>query len=121
MSNISKERIQNAARAIEDYFCASDRAYGEHTKAAQAALKADAEHCGDGWQDISTAPKDGTVLLLADGEMVLRGSFKEDYLSGETGWFDEHWDDYSTGSTFTPLKPTHWQPLPPAPQQEESE
>ena len=25
MSNISKERIQNAARAIEDYFCASDR------------------------------------------------------------------------------------------------
>lgn len=86
-------------------------------EAALAVIKAQ----GVGWQDIESAPKDGTVLLLADGEMVLRGSFKEDYLTEEMGWFDEHWDDYSTGSTYTPLNPTHWQPLPQPPKGQSDE
>ncbi|TXH44453.1 MAG: DUF551 domain-containing protein [Desulfurellales bacterium] len=54
------------------------------------------------WKDISTAPKDGTHVLL----WVEDGGW---YVGG---WNGKSWDD---GNYFDSLAATHWQPLPPPP------
>ena len=74
-----------------------------------------------GWKNILTAPKDGTILFLTDGQRMCRGSWKQDWLTEEVGWFDEHYDDFSTGYSFGPLLPTHWMPLPDFPKEPKSE
>lgn len=60
------------------------------------------------WRDISTAPKDGTLVLLADasgGDLVLVGrSWGDDFCCAKDG------------DAFYP-QPTHWQPCPPPPEQ----
>jgi hypothetical protein len=67
------------------------------------------------WQPIDTAPKDGTEILLFDGEVVTVG-----------GWISEvdQGADYEGQGLIAPgwwslalkdNKPTHWQPLPPPP------
>lgn len=64
------------------------------------------------WQPIETAPKDGSRVLIAwaDG-MVTAGYYGKHFSSGEQGWF--------TANGFY-ISPTHWQPLPPAPQPEDA-
>jgi hypothetical protein len=57
-----------------------------------------------GWQDISTAPKDGTWILL-----VTAGS--EPPFVGM--WYQNGWDDGDFHSGMTGM--THWQPLPSPP------
>jgi len=68
-----------------------------------------------GWQDIETAPKDGTYLLLFDGAVVSFGGWvsaadqgaepgEEDLIAA--GWWSIDLRDN---------KPTHWQPLPTPP------
>lgn len=56
------------------------------------------------WRPIEEAPKDGTHLLLSDGENVTTGRFVE------SGWYETNSDpaDYWDGS----LQPTHYRPLP---------
>lgn len=68
------------------------------------------------WQPIETAPKDGTELILFD-EMVCIGSWRNDwnFQDEPKQWFDNTFDDYSCGYGSTPLKPTHWMPLPEPP------
>ena len=59
-----------------------------------------------GWRPISTAPKDGTRVLL----------FCADWRESIAVYFSiKDWSDWLPvcGSSF-PV-PTHWQPLPPAP------
>ena len=64
------------------------------------------------WQDISTAPKDGTVVFLTDGE----------WLAG-TGWFQEDSGWVFLDPTVTGFLngwsgengPTDWMPLPKPP------
>lgn len=73
------------------------------------------------WQPIETAPKDGTELLLWNGEHII-------------GWWEtgrefrgsDHFNDWSFGyetvsgydAGFKRVnKPTHWQPLPEPPEQ----
>lgn len=64
------------------------------------------------WQPIETAPKDGTDFLLYEGDTTRkqwRGS-----------WFAESWvcsasSDDHTVAWMMRIKPTHWMPLPPAP------
>ena len=71
------------------------------------------------WQDISTAPKDGTPVLLYgrlegevsgdwDGEHVAIGSFLYER------WSVDATDYYEV----TVVNPTHWQPLPQPPGEE---
>lgn len=77
------------------------------------------------WQDISTAPKDGTYVLLWSpdfGGDVQIGSFRVD--GGFSGnddplWLNNTFDDFSVGYASVPLSPSHWMPLPtpPAPQE----
>jgi hypothetical protein len=68
------------------------------------------------WQPIKTAPKDGTAIL------VLLPSLYDDGLPAllwaddgvQIGWWDgEDWVNLKSEL----LDPTHWQPLPPPPQE----
>jgi len=53
------------------------------------------------WNPIESAPKDGKLVILSDGESVKEGKW---------------WDDYG-GMWSTDFEPTHWQhkPSPPDP------
>lgn len=69
------------------------------------------------WQPIETAPKDGTVVLLAGPEFehgcVI--AFWSDPSVGDTteedaGWYESESDSHRLFGT-----PTHWMPLPATP------
>jgi len=79
------------------------------------------------WQDISTAPKDGTAVLLfepmesrfiADG--FVQGPRVGEMLGIGVGhwiwpdWSEPYWADYFDGDRLM-SDPTHWMPLPPPP------
>lgn len=66
-----------------------------------------------GWQDISTAPKDGTRVMLSYDDFVTTGRYWDAWNDGTADWFDDS-DDVLCGY----LEPTHWMPLPPAPEKE---
>ena len=59
-----------------------------------------------GWEDISTAPKDSTEVLVLVGRKVIRLGWYFKASSRTEGWCDEN------GKR---IHPTHWMPLPPPP------
>jgi hypothetical protein len=61
------------------------------------------------WEGIDSAPKDGTHILLWDGEDIILGLYASHKIE------EFRWSVASDGEGG--LRPTHWQPLPPAPQQ----
>lgn len=82
-------------------------------------------HGPAGWQPIATAPKDGTVVIVAEGKNVARAWYVEvpyrevrdldgqyiDQTDPDAFWMGDDGDVY---------EPTHWQPerpLPPAPKE----
>ncbi len=71
------------------------------------------------WQPIETAPKDGSEIMLFDPKFqrFRIGSWREDEFLPDLGemWLDDSYDDFSTGLNSCPLEPTHWMPLPDAP------
>ena len=67
----------------------------------------------DGWQPIETAPRDGTLILTFEAsEGIATSAYRPD-LAGNTGyvWFNPDHE--------TPTCPTHWMPLPAAPEPQE--
>lgn len=61
------------------------------------------------WQPISEAPKDGTVFLAyEDGE----------YFGCCRSEGDDYWVGYCGQPVVYEINPTHWMPLPPAPEAE---
>lgn len=76
-------------------------------EAADAILSA----LGQGWQDISSAPKDGTRIDVWVPGIIER--------SPNTFWNKREgvWESH-TGLYFTDPAPTHWMPLPSPPTQE---
>lgn len=69
------------------------------------------------WQSISTAPKDGTwILVTGQGEPDDNGSYGDCWMAicrwDHAKWRDQ-WDDY-----YGPFKGAYWMPLPPPPNQE---
>lgn len=91
------------------------------------------------WQQIETAPKNRTVLIFYKNECDKDRTIKAKYVGKHTvehcgddaldfdedefgniwwpeGWYEEidNWDDYA--SAFVNHSPTHWMPLPKAPQ-----
>lgn len=68
-----------------------------------------------GWQTIETAPKDGSWIVLSDGQRVLPDRWIEWGRDGSASW--DH---------FRYLQPIYWQPLPappsePVPEQSRAE
>jgi hypothetical protein len=82
---------------------------------ARAAVTAYLAEAGDGWRDIETAPKDGTRFLVFGG-----GADKVEVCTWDdrVGAWDldhtmlEDFNDQSEGYS----RPTHWRPLPKAPE-----
>jgi hypothetical protein len=80
---------------------------------------------GDGWQPIETAPKDGTPVLIARVEYtegkspevaeVDVGAYLYDAgMNTPDGYEPAYW--YWASDNGSIEEPTHWMPLPPAPQ-----
>lgn len=75
------------------------------------------------WKPISEAPRDGTRVLVWSDELYMKpyiAWWGVDQNAPEDGNEQEEWltgdgDSWSTGYYYTPCKPTHWMPLPPAP------
>lgn len=77
-----------------------------------------------GWQDISTAPRDGTLILVSFGSKGVRavswGHPWEDEVTPENGLWcvddDKHGPYALRGyNDDGPTAPSHWMPLPAAP------
>ena len=81
---------------------------GDQQLGVLLAKKLDAEQKMTQWQPITTAPKDGTWILVFDQS--------SDHTVNLATWLaldDGSWvEPYEQWTTF---KPTHWQPLPDAP------
>ena len=65
----------------------------------------------DKWQPIETAPKDGTkVLIFVMGKNVMQASYSR---------CNEYWIDCWCSNMSGVYSPTHWQPLPKPPKEDE--
>ncbi len=70
------------------------------------------------WHDIASAPKDGTAIMLRNEGGAWIGKWQSIAASGYT--FDQPWRSLMLNHYHIPvshryLPPTHWMPLPPAP------
>lgn len=88
---------------------------GDYSKQA-IADKPVAQDEKNGWQDISTAPKDGTEIIVTDGKtpcVVHWIKYSNPLLGGiwQGNYYDGYDYEYISGSG-----PTHWQPLHPLPE-----
>lgn len=69
------------------------------------------------WQDISTAPKDGTAILAYDaGHGHTSGELAVVIVSWLAADADFPWIENSGMQSFGANILTHWMPLPPAPE-----
>ena len=72
---------------------------------------------GEGWQDISTAPRDGADVQLWSAE---GWTPKAHWCAKKGGWYEEYWDaDWRSYSESAIYQPTHWRPLPAPPKEAE--
>ena len=70
-----------------------------------------------GWRDIESAPKDGTRIILGSSDGAWMAEYQPVYQSGyrpDNPWFSVMLNHAHMGR-FPKAKPTHWQPIPPAP------
>ena len=71
------------------------------------------------WQPIETAPKDGTTILVANGNEG--GYDTEPFQIGSASWDKSysgfHWLSNACCDGVSYYVPTHWMPLPEAPEQ----
>lgn len=75
------------------------------------AILAERERDNNGWRRIETAPKNWTDVLLYDP------GYRSDHISGNVfqGYFEAEMEIWCDASA-EPVSPTHWQPLPTAPE-----
>ncbi len=73
-----------------------------------------------GWRDISTAPKDGTEIIIAGSDWSSCASWGETKYHG-SGWLDACDLAHKDGYAARPLSGvTSWMPLPPPPEKEKT-
>ena len=67
------------------------------------------------WKTIDSAPHTGEMLLLLGTWGPALGSWRadENYPEEDYQWFDNSYDDFSTGYASTPIHATHYIELPP--------
>ena len=80
------------------------------------------------WQPISTAPKDGTKVLLLEGKEIFAGAWEKDFeclgsinddlnqMAFRAGWTDWSFDQESE-LMVREIFPTKWMPLPALPEE----
>lgn len=118
MVEIDKDVLEKVARALAvsdncDELGFANRLAPWHLRRAKAAIRAylaAAPAAPAAWQDISTAPRDMTFVVIHfdDGDSYVGRTSDGDY------WTDTDGLDFAYGYA----KPTHWMPLPPAPSEE---
>lgn len=106
-----RELIEPILERMHRFAPASDDGYAIDSWAeeiAEALSLVRASQPSEGWQDISTAPKDGTHILVS----------REPMLTTSVHWFDDSWQlsvnyigDHSDYVEHWG-QPTHWMPLP---------
>jgi hypothetical protein len=64
------------------------------------------------WQPIGTAPTNGSILLLWDGEAVTAGRYDVEAAPFGSPWARLIMPEYHSRI----FRPTHWQPLPAPPE-----
>ena len=115
---MSDEELATALRVIDKGFTGlRDDAYVEIITCLRAKIAAHAAgREGGEWQDIDTAPKDGTIILIwaEDFEYPILASWQEDkhHLHKRRYWGTgdkTHWLDLYAAD------PTHWMHLPQPP------
>lgn len=79
---------------------------------------------GDGWLPIESAPKDGTrvFLWIEWSDVPVVGEFSHKRWWADTEHYEVSCGTYCYGGTVSSdknMKPTHWMPLPVAPQPQE--
>ena len=110
MSTASEEQVERVARAIwdlnEDTDCHDyDRLSAPAKKRAEEWARAAIAAMGEQWRDISSAPKDGSRIWLADAKSVVTGRWHV-----PVGAWQCDWVVGSAGDRVT-----HWMPLPAPP------
>jgi hypothetical protein len=65
------------------------------------------------WQPIETAPKDGTDVMVWDGEVRTLSTWGKTAHVPIYGWLQIAWADPEDADLMYP-QPTHWMPLPSA-------
>lgn len=90
--------------------CQVCRTSGPTFKSEVEAIKHWNLRAPDQWQDISTAPRDGTVILA-----IQQGLYKPEvpFIPYAASFQNGTWKNHSTG--FEGYFPSHWMPLPEPP------
>jgi hypothetical protein len=111
---VSRETLLKAVRPVLDRHPMIDSSQS-HKLDIQAGWVVDAilatlRFTDTGWRDIATAPKDGRVVLVFSAARcvwsVVSAQWRQDWPNGGWDTINKH---------TTPIVPTHWMPLPPAP------
>jgi|SRR5687767_12442608 len=93
------------------------RAAGHTVKSAEATILISPDLLADyvaeqsAWRPISTAPKDGTQVLIRG---TAHSMLVEDPITAVARWSQGWWGNFRGAPVYT--KATHWQPLPLPPQ-----
>ena len=117
MTDKAKQAVEDAKSCLETYGLNGE---DQAVKTIQFALALTKQVMQEGWQPIETAPKDGTVILVINGqEGGYGGSAGESsapYNIG-TAYFLKHgngttsWMANDCCDGVSTYKPTHWKPL----------
>jgi hypothetical protein len=112
----AEERFERAIQWLRDN-------YQDHNIASlcDGLLIAYGYSSPSGWQPIETAPKDQDVLLYCKARGVVRGRWEDCYFARKPRpyWTNDREALFGVSGTRND-QPTHWMPLPPAPNQGEA-
>ena len=97
-----------------EVICDGHDAYRRSVIAEIAQLRADLAalraHEAEGWRDIASAPKDGTIVLVSDRHGAMTPCFWND----KSGYKSAQWLAVWDHKNFS--DPSHWRPLPTKPE-----
>jgi hypothetical protein len=69
------------------------------------------------WQSIETAPKNGTPILLWIGHRLIEAKWEDTWWNEDrTGAWAARWAEIDSYGVVIDEDPTHWMPVPRAPQ-----
>ncbi|MET3371977.1 hypothetical protein ABIC89_001018 [Variovorax boronicumulans] len=124
-------QIHDCARDAQIDFCMEKEssfevAFARRIEKVRAALNGADAGVSEGWQDIATAPKDGTPILAWSYEYGSRETYwrlygdgsiaRADFLAGKGPSGAWEWSEPQNRWAAS-WRPTHWQTLPSAPTQ----